>query len=338
MTINIYSKPNKDIEIIKKDFTILNKKNLQFSNKIARSYNKLPKRIYCKNCKSKLLKQNDFKSFSVFYKICRVCNHLNGSKNETQSFFNSNYVVNSNLTKFYKKDFEARIKKIYLPKVEFLINNLKLDKKKLDVLDIGCGTGLFNSALSQLKIKSRGLDVSKELIQMGKTKLGIKNIFHKTEKEILNEIENTTSNCISMINVIEHVLEPSYFFDSINSNANLKYIFINVPLFGFSSIMQSFFPNVFPRQLGGLHTHLYTEKSLGFLYKKFKLKPVANWWFGQDSVDLKRSIINQSSFQSSSSFYNNYLSNIVDSIEENLQNLIDKSKNCSEIHVILKKT
>ena len=86
-------------------------------------------------------------------------------------------MVNSNLTKFYKKDFEARIKKIYLPKVEFLINNLKLDKKKLDVLDIGCGTGLFNSALSQLKIKSRGLDVSKELIQMGKTKLGIKNIF-----------------------------------------------------------------------------------------------------------------------------------------------------------------
>ena len=64
---------------------------------------------------------------------------------------------------------------------------------------------------------------------------------------------------------------------------------------------------------------------------------MANWWFGQDSVDFKRSIINQSSYQNSSKYYNNYLIKFIDSIEENFQNLIDKNKNCSEVHTILKK-
>lgn len=338
MTINIFSKPNKDVQEIKKDFSIFNKQNLLFSNKIAKAYNRLPKRIYCKNCKTKLLKVNDFKSFSVKYKICRKCNHLNGAHEETQSFFNKNYVSNSNLSKFYKKDFKARLDKIYIPKVKFLIKNLKIDKKKFKVLDIGCGAGLFNSSLNKLKIKSIGLDVSSELINIGKNELGIKNIFNKTEKEIIKEIENTEFNCVSMINVIEHVLEPSLFLKAIKSNKNIKYFFINVPLFGFSSMVQSFFPNVFPRQLGGLHTHLYTVKSLEFIYKKYKLKPLANWWFGQDSVDFKRSIINQSSFLNSSDYYNKYLTSFIDSIEEKFQNLIDKSKQCSEVHVILKKS
>ena len=337
MTINIFSKPNKDVVSIKKDLSSFNKKNLLFSNKIAKSYNNLPERKYCKNCKSKLLKLSDFNSFSVKYKICRKCSHINGSKRETKSFFEKNYISKSNLIKFYKKNYKARIEKIYTPKVKFLINNLKLNKKNLKVLDIGCGVGLLNCAFNKSKITSKGIDISSDLIKIGKNKLNIKNIFHKTEIEILNEIKNTNFNCISMINVIEHLLEPSYFFESINSNHNIKYVYINVPLFGFSSIVQSFFPNVFPRQLGGLHTHLYTEKSLEYIYKKYKLKPLANWWFGQDSIDLKRSVINQSASQNSSKFYNNYLSNFFDSIEENLQVLIDKKKICSEVHVILKK-
>ena len=337
MTINIFSKPNKDIEQIKKDFSIFNKKNLLFSNKIARSYNKLPKRAYCKNCKIKLQKENDFKSFLINYKICRKCNHLNGGQEETKSFFKKNYVSNSNLSKFYKKDYIIRINKIYIPKVKFLTKNINVNKKNLQVLDIGCGAGLFISSLNKLKIKSKGVDVSSELIKLGKSKLGIKNIFHRTETDVLKEIKNTNYNCISMINVIEHVLEPDSFWQAINSNKNIKYVFINVPLFGFASMVQSFFPNVFPRQLGGLHTHLYTEKSLNFIYKKYKFKSMANWWFGQDSVDFKRSIINQSCYQNSSKYYNNYLIKFIDSIEENFQNLIDKSKNCSEVHTILKK-
>ena len=55
MTINVFSKSNKDVQEIK-DLSTLNKKYLLFSNKVAKSYNKLPKRIYCKNCSTKLLK------------------------------------------------------------------------------------------------------------------------------------------------------------------------------------------------------------------------------------------------------------------------------------------
>ena len=103
MTINVFSKSNKDVQEIKKDLSALNKKYLLFSNKVAKSYNKLPKRIYCKNCSTKLPKEYDFVSFSVEYKICRKCNHLNGAQEETQLFFDKNYVSDSNLLKFYKK-------------------------------------------------------------------------------------------------------------------------------------------------------------------------------------------------------------------------------------------
>jgi SAM-dependent methyltransferase len=337
MTINVFSKSNKDVQEIKKDLSSLNKKHLLFSNKIAKSYNKLHKRINCKNCGKKLPKKYDFLSFSVKYKICRKCNHLNGAQEETQSFFYKNYVSESNLSKFYKKDLKKRLNKIYIPKVKFLIKNLRLDNKKLSVLDIGCGAGLFICSLNRLKIKSKGLDISPNLISIGKNQLGIKNIFSKTEKEIITEIENTKFNCVSMINVLEHVLNPNHFLEAIKSNKNIKYFFINVPLFGFSSMFQSFFPNVFPRQLGGLHTHLYSVKSLEFICNKYKFKSLANWWFGQDGIDLKRSVINQSIFLNSSKYYNNYLSNCINTIEEKFQNLIDESKYCSEVHMVLKK-
>ena len=96
------------------------------------------------------------------------------------------------------------------------------------------------------------------------------------------------------------------------------------------------FKNVFPRQLAGAHTHLYTEKSLNYLAKKFNYQIVGEWWFGTDIADLYRSLLITSknySLKKYSFFLKKYLFNQLD----NIQKVLDKKKICSEVHMVVKK-
>ena len=70
-----------------------------------------------------------------------------------------------------------------------------------------------------------------------------------------------------MINVFEHLVEPDKIMNSF-VKSKIKYLYIAVPLFSLSTFIENSFTNVFPRQLSGGHTHLYTEKSINYLAKK----------------------------------------------------------------------
>ena len=61
------------------------------------------------------------------------------------------------------------------------------------------------------------------------------------------------------------------------------------------TFLENSFPSVFPRQLSGGHTHLYTEKSLNYLAKKYNFKIIGEYWFGTDFPDLMRSLMNTGS-------------------------------------------
>ena len=43
-----------------------------------------------------------------------------------------------------------------------------------------------------------------------------------------------------------------------------------------------------------MHNNLYSEKSLNFITKKYKLKIIGEWWFGTDIMDLMRTVITNS--------------------------------------------
>ena len=193
-----------------------------------------------------------------------------------------------NYSKNYLSDYEMRVKNIYTPKVNFLTEVIK---KKIRVMDIGCGAGHFVKALENKKIFATGYDTSKELSDLGKQKIKNDKIINTKLNDVYKIVKNSKDiDVLSMIGVLEHLVNPELMLESFKKS-NIKYLYILVPMFSLSVFLENSFTNVFPRSLSGAHTHAYTEKSLAYLSKKYNLKIIGEYWFGTDIPDLHRSLI-----------------------------------------------
>jgi hypothetical protein len=328
-----YSKSYKNILKIKSDFTDKNLGNLKDVIKINNFYKKQPIRKHCKNCGSKKIRAF-IKSFGIPYKICLNCSHLNGAFQDTHNFAKSIYQGNNFGQKMYKEvysnDYQQRVKNIYFPKVEFL---KKVIKKRIKLIDFGCGAGHFVKALELKGISAIGYDTSKHNCKLANKKLNKNKVYLVDFNEIYEIINNNSHvNTLSMIGVLEHLTEPNKIMD-LFKKSKIKYLYISVPLFSLSTFIENAFPNVFPRQLSADHTHLYTEKSLNYLAKKYNLKIIGEYWFGTDVPDLMRSLINTGNVLNKK-IYLKELNKKFSKFVDELQSVLDKNKICSEVHMV----
>ena len=329
-----YSKSYENLLDIKKDFFIANKINLKNVIKINKKYIKQPKRKYCKNCESKISKKIFFQ-FKVDYAICKKCGHLNGIYEDTKKFVKWLYADSkgNNFKINYLKDFNKRVSNIYLPKVKFL---KEVIKSKIVLLDIGSGGGHFLKALELNNIKATGYEPNKSLVKLGEKKLKKnKLINYNLEKTYQKVLTDNKSNVLSMIGVLEHLDKPNYMLKFFKES-KIKYLYIFFPLFSLSVLLENSFKNIFPRQLSAGHTHLYSKDSLNYLAKKNNLKIIGEWWFGSDFPDLYRSLLNSSNSYDPKKYKSIVDKNLFSVINE-LQNVLDRKKICSEVHMIFKK-
>tara|TARA_B100000965_G_scaffold406839_1_gene449451 strand:- start:19601 stop:20602 length:1002 start_codon:yes stop_codon:yes gene_type:complete len=326
-----YSKKISDVSDIKKDFFSINKKYLNKALKENQLYISQTKRKKCKNCNFKISKAV-FESHKVKYTICNKCSHLNGIYEDTNNFINQIYLTEegSNYVNPYKKDFNLRVKKIYGPKANFL---KKVLKKRFSLIEIGCGAGHFIKACEKMKIKARGYDVNKDLIDIGKKHLKKNKIKLIKQKQIFDLIKNSKEDVVAMISTLEHLQHPNLFLKKIKKS-DIKYLYIVVPLFSLSSLIENVFENVYPRQLSGSHTHLYTGESIDYMIKKNNFKILGEWWFGTDISDLFRSMLLNSKYNDKKflKYYNKFFGYHIDE----LQNVLDKKKISCEVHMVLK--
>lgn len=326
-----FSKTYGNIFKLKKDFYDGNEKNLKNAIKINNEYKKQPLRKSCKNCGSKKIKLF-IKNFNIPYKLCSFCGHLNGAYEDTNIFAKKLYTSDDGkkYSKNYLNDFNKRVENIYIPKVNFLKTVIK---KKINLLDLGCGAGHFVKALEQKGISAIGYDTSKDLCKLGNKKLKKNKIYSVNFETIYEIIENHSEfNTLSMIGVLEHLTEPSKLLNSFKKS-KIKYLYVCVPLFSLSSFLENSFPKVFPRQLSGGHTHLYTEKSLNYLANKYNLKIIGEYWFGTDFPDLMRSLINTGNIMNKK-IYTKELYEKFSKFIDDLQSVLDKNKVCSEVHMV----
>ena len=80
-------------------------------------------------------------------------------------------------------------------------------------------------------------------------------------------ILNAKTNVISMIGVLEHLNDPDLALRSFQKS-KAKYLYILIPHLSFSTLLENANQSVFPRSLGGGHTHLYSNKSINYMAKK----------------------------------------------------------------------
>ena len=159
-----FSKKISDVSELKKDFFTENNIYLKKSKREFNIYKKEKKRVKCKNCEKKL-GSTIFISHKIKYTICKKCFHLNGLYNDTSNFLKKLYLTSegSNYEYAYKKDFNLRVKNIYLPKLNFLKSVLK---KKFSLIEIGSGAGHFLRACEIKKIDAEGYDVNNKLVNV----------------------------------------------------------------------------------------------------------------------------------------------------------------------------
>jgi len=339
-----FGKKHSDVLSIKKHFYTDNDILLLKQKKISKIYINQPLRKSCKACEKKLLGQK-FKNHKIIYIECKSCGHINGKCQDTEKF--SNIIYKSSSLQYSKnyfsknlKDFKVRQKKIYDPKVHFLKQGIK-EWKKIKVLDFGCGSGYFVSSLIDNGFKNvEGFEVSLEQINYGKKIFKLLNKKDNVLKfietnEVFEKIKKTNAECISVIGVLEHLVNLKKFLNTIKLNKNIKYIFLCVPMFSLSAIIENNFDSVFNRQLGGGHTHLFTEKSLLNMMRKISFMEVSSWWFGSDFSDLLRSLMIKANKKNEKPLINQLkkLQNEIDS----LQFVLDKKKLSSQVHMILKR-
>ena len=326
-----FSKKISDVSELKKDFFTENNIYLKKSKREFNIYKKEKKRVKCKNCEKKL-GSTIFISHKIKYTICKKCFHLNGLYNDTSNFLKKLYLTSegSNYEYAYKKDFNLRVKNIYLPKLNFLKSVLK---KKFSLIEIGSGAGHFLRACEIKKIDAEGYDVNNKLVNISKKNLK-KNKCHLIKSnQLSNIIKNSNSDVLCLISTLEHLEEPNKLL-RILKKSNIKYLYLCVPLFSMSTFIENVFQNVYPRQLNASHTHLYTEKSLKYMIKLNKFKILGEWWFGTDISDLYRGMVLNMKYYDKKfiEYFNILFGNYID----DLQNVLDKKKLSCEVHMVLK--
>ena len=341
-----YGKSYADIWRLKSDFSDRNDEYLSNMRRIADIYRMQPQRTHCKLCGHPLSIQEgtfSFHSHGIDYGICPTCGHLNGAYLETDEFSKSVYERND-YGKVYRSGesqdaYDYRTETIYLPKAQFLMESLQEflsdeEIQRLKFLDVGAGSGYFVAAMRHLHMDAVGIEISEAQIKWGNRHLPNGKLSNVAAADIPERIRNASENVLSFIGVLEHIVSLQEVLDAIEQNENIRYLYFSVPMFSYSVIFESIHPKVFNRQLGGTHTHLFTNESLAWLQRKYHWKLRGAWYFGTDVADLLRMVIVESEHNGNGILVD-YFKERSAAILDELQQVMDRQQFCSEVHMVV---
>lgn len=228
-----------------------------------------------------------------------------------------------------------------MPKADFLVDALKLrynseEINKMSFLDVGAGSGYFVAAMQKLGLTARGIEISSNQVEYGRQCMPGISLLCVDSQDVIDIVSSCSEQVVTFIGVLEHLTELQSILEGISKNKNIQYIFFSVPMFSYSALIESVFSDVFNRQLGGAHTHLFTNESLEWLSNRYCWEIVGRWYFGTDIADLTRSIIVQNEINGNSEINNLFKDKIV-RIMDSLQLIMDKERFCSEVHMLVRK-
>jgi hypothetical protein len=342
-----FSKPSADILKIKgRDFEqndALHRENVR----IAEIYAAQPRRERCKNCNAPIAGRPLFRKLGIDYHACARCEHVNGAHDDTEAFVHQLYVQEEGAyAKAYASEsnaaYLARVEAVYRPKAEFLLECLRAageEPSTLSYCDFGAGSGYLVHALRKGcgLANVTGIDVGATQVALANEMLGESLVELEPLGEPHARVASTTSNVLTLIGVLEHLRDPRGFLEAARANANVRYLYLSLPMFSFSVFFELLNQDLYQRHLASGHTHLYTERSLDWICKDVGFERVGQWSFGTDMVDLFRFAsvrLHKLGFDDARELFASKLAGLLDE----MQAAMDRSGFCSETHVLLKKS
>lgn len=333
-----YGKQMADIIDFKEYFIKNNSELLSERLMAAKKYNMQPQRCKCKLCNADIRKnQNYFESHDIKYILCDTCGHLNGIHEDTKEFNNYIY-LEKDYGKAYRnleEDYWRRVEKVYKPKFDFLVESIGEDQVLSGILDIGAGSGFFVAAGRAAGYKNiTGVEISDSQVEFGNKMLGEKLLSVIDPDNLYDLISRTRSSIISAIGVLEHLSDLRGVIDSINENKRIKYIYCSVPMFSISVFLEVMNEECFNRQLGGGHTHLFTNSSIDYFCKHYGWRIRDSWRFGSDLMDFYRMmLVKIEKFPVLKSCVKDVDKSIIDKI----QRILDEEEISSEKHFVFER-
>lgn len=213
----------------------------------------------------------------------------------------------------------------------------KVDYHSLKYLDIGAGSGYFVGALRDLGLNTYGIEISGRQVEYGNTMLGDNLLQCIAPKDVLDHIRTSDANVASFIGVLEHLTDMNEVIEAVSNNPSIRYMYFSVPMFSYAVAFEAINDNIYSRVLGGGHTHLFTDESLSYMYKKYGWSVISEWRFGMDASDLYRIMLMRLKCMG-----NDYLAEVFiekySPILDDIQLIMDQKRFSSETHVLVKKS
>jgi hypothetical protein len=345
-----YSKPLGSLLSFKESFFTSNEAMLAESARLNAIYASQPRRLKCKNCDLALpVNAPSFVKQGIAYGFCGVCGHVNGAHEDTEAFCQALYTNDHGrqyATRYAEPDvtrFRDRVREVYVPKAQFLKDSILEHEPSLESIglcDLGAGAGYFVSAAIECGFPNvDGYEPSRALVDFGNRCLGGAALqLLGSLDEIVEVARSTTAAAASLIGVLEHLPSPRTVLESLAKNPSVRYVYLSLPLFSPTVVLEAIFPQVMPRHLAAGHTHLYTELSIEYCCREFGFERASEWWFGLDMVDLYRSVLVSLGQQGARvDCLGDYWKRTVLPLIDELQRVLDGQRLSSEVHLVLKK-
>ena len=309
-------------------------KNFFFQKKNKKKLNSnFLEKVNCPACNSKKSKKYDTINFFKLVE-CNKCSLIYVNPRPTQEaqidFFSKSKAMDI-YSKLVQNTKSYRDKLIFKPLVNFLYDNF--GNKKLRLLEIGCGAGLFLDALKKNNTKYRlyGLDINSEAVK----------ICHKKKHNVIcGSIENYNEeikfDIIVFWAVLDHFADPYSVLKKCHKmlKKNGSIVIGNLNIEGFDSTI-----------LGKNNKDIYSVperqnffgiNSMRFLLNRAGFKKIYTTTTGKLDVDLVKKYWDNNPKISKDKFLNKLI-NSNDELRENFQNFLIQNNLSSHMTTIAKK-
>lgn len=135
-------------------------------------------------------------------------------------------------SKWYEESEMYMVGKVLYQKAAWYHNQFIQERQVYgeNLLDVGCGTGIFLKEAKKLGYKVVGIDFDRENIRIAHEHFGLKDVLPVTLEELISSHQNNKFDVITFFEVLEHMDNPNNFINLIKTGLKPGgYIALSVP-------------------------------------------------------------------------------------------------------------